>query len=100
MKTTKNTTKTGALGAAIAFAILAIAIASLGYGWHRVVSAQSGDKSDLAPEVVTITEYPLPNASPAARPIGIALRPSDHSMWFTEAATGKIVTITQAGVIS
>ncbi len=46
MKTTKNTTKTGALGAAIAFAILAIAIASFGYGWHRVVSAQSpGDSA-------------------------------------------------------
>src|SRR5256885_14056753 len=40
MKTTRNTPKTGALGAAFAFAILAIAIAWVGYSWHRVVSAQ------------------------------------------------------------
>src|SRR5712691_5269086 len=96
MKTTKNTPKTGTLGLAIALTILAIAIASFGYGWHRVVS----DKSDLAPEVVTITEYPLPNASPAALPFGIARRSSDHSMWFAEPATGKIGRITQFGTIS
>ena len=47
MKTTKTTTKTGALGLAIALAILAIAIASFSYGWHRVVSAQSpGDSAN------------------------------------------------------
>src|SRR5437588_167384 len=100
MKTTKNTTKTGALGPVIALAILAIAIASFGYQWHRVVSAQSDDKSGLAPEAVTITEYPLPNPSPAARPFGIARRSSDHSMWFAEPATGKIGRITQDGTIT
>src|SRR5437763_1298077 len=100
MKTTKNTPKTGALGLAIALTILAIAIASFGYGWHRVVSAQSGDKSDLAPEVITITEYPLPNPSPAALPFGIARRSSDHSMWFAEPATGKIGRITSDGTIT
>src|SRR5712691_5840256 len=96
MKTTKNTPKTGTLGLAIALTILAIAIASFGYGWHRVVSA----KSDLTPDVVTITEYPLPNASPAARPFGIARRSSDHSMWFAELATGKIGRITSDGTIT
>src|SRR5439155_979226 len=100
MKMTKNTPKTGALGLAIALTILAIAIASFGYGWHRVVSAQSSDKSEVAPEVVTITEYPLPNASPAARPFGIARRSSDHSMWFAEPATGKIGRITSDGTIT
>src|SRR5207237_6103975 len=100
MKTAKTPPKTGALGVAIALTILAIAIASLGYGWHRVVSAQAGDKSDLTPDVVTITEYPLPNPSPAARPFGIARRSSDHSMWFAEPATGKIGRITQDGTIT
>ena len=99
MKSLSNPQR-GALAKAIALIVLAIALASFGYGWHRVVSAQSGDKSDLTPDVVTITEYPLPNASPAARPFGIARRSSDHSMWFAEPATGKIGRITQDGTIT
>src|SRR5207237_4825002 len=76
-----------------------IMIASLGYGWHRVVSAQSGDQLDLQPEIVTIAQFPLPNPSPAAQPFGI--RPYlDHAMWFTEKATGKLGRITPDGTIT
>jgi uncharacterized repeat protein (TIGR01451 family) len=84
----------------ITLVVLTIAIASLSYGWHRVVSAQAADKSNVRPDAVTITEYPLPNPSPAARPFGVASRFSDHSIWFTESAAGKIGRITQDGTIT
>ena len=93
MKTSKSNPKTASPGKAFALIVLAILIASLGYGWHRVVSAQSSDKRDLQPEIVTITQFPLPNPSPAAQAFGI--RPYlDHAMWFTAKATGKLGRIT------
>jgi virginiamycin B lyase len=98
-KTTKKTFKTASPGKVFALIVLAIIIASLGYGWHRVVSAQSGDKLDLTPEVVTITQFPLPNPSPAAQPFGI-LKYTDHAMWFTEKATGKLGRIAQDGTLT
>src|SRR5205809_1609629 len=99
MKTSKSNPKTASPGKAFALIVLAILIASLGYGWHRVVSAQSSDKRDLQPEIVTITQFPLPNPSPAAQAFGI--RPYlDHAMWFTEKATGKLGRITPDGNIT
>src|SRR5437016_7874820 len=99
MKTTKKNSNTASPGKVFALIVLAIMIASLGYGWHRVVSAQSGDQLDLQPEIVTIAQFPLPNPSPAAQPFGI--RPYlDHAMWFTEKATGKLGRITPDGTIT
>src|SRR5260370_2826001 len=99
MKTIKDKRKTVSPGKAFALIVVAIIVASLGYGWHRVVSAQSGDKLDLQPAVVTITQFPLPNPSPAAQPFGI-LKYTDHAMWFTEKATGKLGRITQDGTLT
>src|SRR5256712_7225274 len=99
MKTIRNNRTTVSPGKAFALIVLAIIIASLGYGWHRVVSAQSGDKLELQPEIVTFTQFPLPNPSPAAQPFGI-LKCTDHAMWFTEKATGKLGRITQDGTLT
>src|SRR5437868_3957637 len=96
MKTTKNNPKT----ASFALIVLAIIVASLGYGWHRVVSAQSTNKPDLQPEIVTITQFPLPNPSPAAQPFGILKYITDHAMWFTEKATGKLGRIAPDGALT
>src|SRR5438105_3142225 len=52
MKTTKNTAQTRALGPAIALTVLAIAVASFGYGWHRVVSAQHSAEGTPGPITV------------------------------------------------
>jgi streptogramin lyase len=86
MKSVRNNGATAWRPKAVLLAIVAIAIAWLGYGWHRTVLAQSG---------VTIIEYQL-----SSRPFGIARRTSDHSMWFTEPATGKIGRSTQDGTIT
>src|ERR1043166_3066691 len=99
MKTTRNTPKTVPLGKVFALIVLAIMIASLGYGWHWVVSAQSGDKLELQPEIVTFTQFPLPNPSPAAQPFGI-LKYTDHAMWFTEKAAGKLGRIAPDGTLT
>ena len=96
---TKKTSKPASPGRVFALIVLAIIIGSLGYGWHRRVSAQSGDKLDLQPEIVTITQFPLPNPSPAAQPFGI-LKYTDHAMWFTEKATGKLGRIAQDGTLT
>ena len=47
MKSLSNP-QTGALAKAIALIGLAIAIASFGYGWHRVVSAQDPSQDQAA----------------------------------------------------
>jgi len=100
MKTSKSNPKTASPGKVFALIVLAIIIASLGYGWHRVVSAQSGDKRELQPELVTFTQFPLPNPSPAAQPFGILRYITDHAMWFTEKATGKLGRIAPDGTLT
>ena len=100
MKTTKKNSKTASPGKVFALIVLAIIIASLSYGWHRVVSAQSGNKLDLQPEIVTFTQFPLPNPSPAAQPFGILRYITDHAMWFTEKATGKLGRIAPDGTLT
>src|SRR5437763_1702810 len=100
MKTPKNNSKTAPPGKVLSLIVLAIIIDSLGYGWHRVVSAQSGDKRELQPELVTFTQFPLPNPSPAPQPFGILKYITDHAMWFTEKATGKLGRIAPDGTLT